>query len=44
MNTIERLKERLNRHRLNNFIGQMLQYHTMQSTKFMSRWIEEKNK
>lgn len=30
--------------RLNNFTGQMLRHHTMQSTKFMSRWIEEKNK
>lgn len=27
-----------------NFIGQMLQHHTLQSTKYMSRWIEEKNK
>ncbi|WP_194768064.1 glycosyltransferase [Tamlana sp. I1] len=30
--------------RLNNFTGQMLQHHTMQSTKFMSKWIEAKNK
>ncbi len=30
-------------HRQENFIGQMLQHHTMQSTKFMSKWIEEKN-
>lgn len=30
--------------RLNNFTGSMLQYHSMQSTKYMSRWIEEKNK
>jgi len=34
----------LNRHRLNNFTGTMLQHHSLQSTKFMSRWIEEKNK
>ncbi len=27
-----------------NFIGQMLQHHSLQSTKFMSKWIEEKNK
>ncbi|MEP5340437.1 MAG: glycosyltransferase family 4 protein [Algibacter sp.] len=38
--TIKKLHEK----RLNNFTGQMLQHHTMQSTKFMSRWIEEKNK
>ncbi|WP_456441295.1 glycosyltransferase [Psychroserpens sp.] len=31
-------------HRQENFIGQMLQHHTLQSTKFMSKWIEEKNK
>ncbi|MFI1743694.1 glycosyltransferase [Thalassobellus sediminis] len=31
-------------HRLDNFTGQMIQHHTMQSTKFMSKWIEEKNK
>tara|TARA_R110002050_G_scaffold4573_1_gene22075 strand:+ start:56365 stop:57597 length:1233 start_codon:yes stop_codon:yes gene_type:complete len=31
-------------HRLDNFTGQMLQHHSAQSTKFMSKWIEEKNK
>jgi len=31
-------------YRLNNFTGAMLNFHTMQSTKYMSRWIEEKNK
>ncbi len=35
--------EQLNKKRLNNFTGQMLQHHTLQSTKFMSKWIEEKN-
>jgi glycosyltransferase involved in cell wall biosynthesis len=44
INAIEGLQEQLETHRLNNFTGQLLQYHTMQSTKFMSRWIEEKNK
>ncbi|WP_431134809.1 glycosyltransferase [Psychroserpens mesophilus] len=34
----------LKTHRQENFIGQMLQHHHMQSTKFMSKWIEEKNK
>lgn len=29
-------------HRQQNFIGQMLQHHTLQSTKFMSKWIEAK--
>lgn len=31
-------------HRNSNFIGSMLLFHTMRSTEFMSRWIEEKNK
>ena len=33
----------LERHRNQNFLGQILQHQTMQSTKFMSRWIELKN-
>jgi glycosyltransferase involved in cell wall biosynthesis len=34
----------LKQHRLHNFMGAMLQHHTLTSTKYMSRWIEEKNK
>ena len=34
----------LGTHRQRNFIGAMLQHHTMRSTKFMSKWIELKNK
>ena len=41
---VEKTIENLEEHRLNNFMGLMLQHHSMQSTKFMSRWIEEKNK
>ncbi len=41
---VEKAIEKLFEKRKNNFTGQMLQHHTMQSTKFMSRWIEEKNK
>jgi len=33
----------LKRHRQQNFIGGVLQHHTLQSTKFMSKWIEAKN-
>lgn len=44
MNTIAELEMNLKKHRQNNFLGQMLYHHTMQSTKYMSRWIEEKNK
>jgi hypothetical protein len=34
----------LKQHRLSNFMGSLLQHHTLTSTKYMSRWIEEKNK
>lgn len=34
----------LKRHRLKNFTGAMLMHHLLMSTKYMSRWIEEKNK
>lgn len=34
----------LNNHRNQNFIGQMMQFHTMRSTEFMSRFIAEKNR
>jgi len=36
--------KQLNNHRQNNFTGQILMHHTLQSTKFMSKWIEAKNK
>lgn len=31
-------------HRNRNFLGRILQHHTLQSTKYLSRWIEEKNR
>ena len=31
-------------HRRSQFIGSMLMHHTMASSRFMSKWIEEKNK
>lgn len=34
----------LKNHRQRNFIGAMLQHHTLASTKYMSKWIAEKNK
>lgn len=42
--TINRIFENLNTHRQQNFFGQILHHHTNQSTKYMSLWIEEKNK
>ena len=41
---VEGTIENLEQHRLQNFMGSMLHHHSMQSTKFMSRWIAEKNK
>ncbi|WP_115813596.1 glycosyltransferase [Flavobacterium aquicola] len=43
-NQIEFLQSNLAQHRLDNFLGSLLQHHTLSSTKYMSRWIEEKNK
>lgn len=37
------IQTHLKQHRLNNFVGALLQHHTMTSTKYMSRWIEAKN-
>ncbi len=44
INRIDEVFENLNSHRLSNFNGLMLQYHANKSTKYMSKWIEEKNK
>lgn len=41
---LEFLLSNLNKHRLANFMGELLQHHTLKSTKYMSKWIEEKNK
>lgn len=41
---IDELLLNLDQHRLNNFMGELLQHHTLRSTKYMSKWIEEKNR
>ena len=41
---IQTLQDDLHQHRVNNFMGALLQHHTLKSTKYMSKWIEEKNK
>jgi glycosyltransferase involved in cell wall biosynthesis len=41
---ILKLQTNLKQHRLQNFMGAVLQHHTLTSTKYMSRWIEEKNR
>lgn len=38
-----KVSENLEAHRQTNFVGQMLLHHTAASTRFMSKWIEEKN-
>ncbi len=44
INRLKFLKNNLESHRQNNFIGEILRHHTLNSTKYMSRWIIEKNK
>ena len=44
INGILAIQENLEKHRLNNFFGAILMHHTLASTKYMSRWIEAKNK
>ena len=41
---IKEIQKNLSQHRNSNFIGQILQHNTLQSTKYLSKWIEEKNK
>lgn len=41
---VEDLSSDLKRHRHNNFIGSILQHQTLQSTRYLSKWIEQKNK
>nr|WP_299036197.1 glycosyltransferase [uncultured Tenacibaculum sp.] len=44
MKRIKKIQENLETHRTQNFLGSLLQHQTLQTTKFMSKWIEEKNK
>lgn len=41
---IQRLSHTLTEHRHQNFFGQILLHHTANSSKYMSLWIEEKNR
>ena len=43
-NRLSLLQNDIEGHRTYNFMGSVVQYHTLQSTKYMSKWIEEKNK
>lgn len=44
LNRILEIQTNLKMHRSQNFIGSMLQHHSLQSTKYLSKWIEEKGK
>ena len=41
---LQKIQENLSEHRRQNFLGSLLQHQTMQATKYMSKWIEAKNK
>ncbi len=41
---IQQVSLNLEQHRNNNFTGKILLHHSLQSTKYMSKWIQEKNK
>lgn len=41
--SITELQQNLDAHRTQNFFGSLLQHHTLQSNKYLSKWIEAKN-
>lgn len=41
---INSVSQNIETHRQNNFIGSLLAHHSLQSTKYLSKWIEEKNR
>lgn len=44
INELNSIFDNLEQRRNRNFIGRILQHHLLSSTKYMSKWIEEKNK
>ena len=44
INSIEVICSNLKEHRKKNFLGSLLQYQTLRYDKYLSKWIEEKNK
>jgi len=44
INQTKGIQVNLASHRTQNFLGNLLQHQTLQATKYMSKWIEEKNK
>ena len=41
---VDEIRNDIESHRQNNFTGAMLMHHSMNSVKFMSKWIEQKNR
>ena len=41
---VNQLQQNVETHRTHNFLGSLLQHQTLQATKYMSKWIESKNK
>lgn len=41
---LDEMSNNLEKHRNANFLGRILQHHSLQSTKYLGKWIEEKNK
>jgi len=44
LNRLSELTNDIAAHRRKNFLGAMLMHHSLQSSKYLSKWIEEKNK
>lgn len=44
IDAIQNISDRLEHHRRDNIVGNMLQYHMLKSTRYLSKWIEEKHK
>ena len=44
INQLIQLQDNLEEHRKQNFMGQILQHQSVHATKYMGKWIEEKNK
>lgn len=44
INRLASFQKNITKHRAQNFMGSLLQHQTLQSAKYMSKWIEEKHK
>ena len=44
INQVKEIQQNLLEHRTQNFLGSLLQHQTLQATKYMSKWIEVKNR